>query len=348
MKYLILSPYCINGTKNSGDDLIVKSLIKLLKLKDKEYECISIANSTLDKDIRDVRQYKAILMPAFRLSIQGQDRLEIRLKYMQRAIQYDIPIYCIACSFCVFPGVIEQTKYKLDCEEKALLSYVKHISTRSIFPHKFLLNNGIENDCIGDLALYDKYKIKKPLNFKGLNKIAISLPHNKNWRTYCYELKRQLEQNYNCEVYLVTQQFLYDNNNNFKNLYGESEILDWYKKIDLHIGFRLHGHLWFLRNRKPSILIAEDARSYSYLRTFKDLGIHASPNYILNAAKRLSYESLLLEKLNTHAIIDTDKVLNILTEALDNNFKITKTVLNKIDNNYYSYILPLVNEVENI
>ncbi len=41
--------------------------------------------------------------------------------------------------------------------------------------------------------------------------------------------------------------------------YG-TERIDFYRDVDLHVGYRVHAHLYFLSIRKPSYLIAEDGR----------------------------------------------------------------------------------------
>lgn len=42
-----------------------------------------------------------------------------------------------------------------------------------------------------------------------------------------------------------------------------------YNKIDLHIGFRVHAHIWFLSRHKPSFLIHEDGRGKAFSDTFQ-------------------------------------------------------------------------------
>lgn len=42
-----------------------------------------------------------------------------------------------------------------------------------------------------------------------------------------------------------------------------------YNKIDLHIGFRVHAHIWFLSRHKPSFLIHEDGRGNGFSDTFQ-------------------------------------------------------------------------------
>src|SRR5690606_15947130 len=52
------------------------------------------------------------------------------------------------------------------------------------------------------------------------------------------------------------------------HLYGSARNLDIYDSIDLHIGYRLHGHIAFLRRRKASVLLVEDFRSYGFSQTW--------------------------------------------------------------------------------
>ena len=38
------------------------------------------------------------------------------------------------------------------------------------------------------------------------------------------------------------------------------EKVSFYEECDLHVGYRVHGHIYFLAKRKPSFLIHEDGR----------------------------------------------------------------------------------------
>lgn len=45
------------------------------------------------------------------------------------------------------------------------------------------------------------------------------------------------------------------------------EKIDFYKECDLHIGYRVHAHIFFLARRKPSFLINEDGRGQGQARS---------------------------------------------------------------------------------
>lgn len=328
-KYLILSPFAKNGTKNSGDDLIVKSLINLLQYHKKiNYDIVSIAKSTINKEKTfnktNIINYNALLVPGFRISIEGQEKLKIRLKYIEKAIMNDIPVFLIGSSWCIYPGKISQTKLKIDLKEKSLLKYIicskKHyLSTRDILTQELLLNNNIKSNMTGDLALYDINQMKNEFKFNQLNKIAISLPHNINYYQDCTNIKDKIEKYYKCKVYICTHQYL-KNNLNYIDLSGNYNNLNYYKGIDMHIGFRLHGHLWFLRNRKPSFLISEDGRGNGHIKTWNDLGLHIK--YLKN--------------------ID---IIDIINKQLETNFDQTKNVLLKINQTYDKEIKIMIKKI---
>lgn len=55
----------------------------------------------------------------------------------------------------------------------------------------------------------------------------------------------------------------------------ETEFLETYRDSDLHIGYRLHGHLAHLRWRRPSIILSEDSRGMGLTETFGEGGVRA-------------------------------------------------------------------------
>lgn len=358
MKILILTPYAIDGLRNSGDDLIVESLIKLIKdSTDKKiiFDKISIAKSTIDKEkifnSLNLKEYDKILMPAFRISLDGQENLKIRIKYLEKAIRLNIPVFALGCSWCVYPGTIEQTKNKINPYEKALLKYLLNdenscVTCRDVLTSEFMRYNGLEVPVLGDLALFDKIKIKKSLECYSINKIyyinkiAISLPHNIYYYKEVDKLKNKLEKHFKFKVILTTHQVLNDEKlyRKYVNLSGDSSNLNYYNNIDMHIGFRLHAHKWFLRNRKPSFLIAEDGRGWGHLVTFNGLGIHAAPDYVKKEAIKIKGDSLILSDLGKRSNINITHIISILQKEIDSNFDITRNTLREIDLLYNEYL----------
>lgn len=46
-----------------------------------------------------------------------------------------------------------------------------------------------------------------------------------------------------------------------------------YDDVDLYVGYRVHGHLWRMRTRRPSILVEEDSRAVGFNATLGQVGV---------------------------------------------------------------------------
>lgn len=170
MSYLILSTYPGTGSKNSGDDLIGKSLVNLLaKIKgnDIDYDIVSLPDQGVEA-IKDFSKYKAVLAPGLRPTLNGSKVApKNRTQFLENAPKMGIPIYAIGAGWSTYPGTIKQsTHLKLDEEEKRhLIQYFGAtneannaglISCRDITTENLLRNNGINcYGTTGDCALFD-------------------------------------------------------------------------------------------------------------------------------------------------------------------------------------------------
>lgn len=64
---------------------------------------------------------------------------------------------------------------------------------------------------------------------------------------------------------------------NIVNAAYSTDHIAFYKSIDLHVGFRVHGHINALSYRRPSILVHEDGRGMGQSATLKTQDIEADP-----------------------------------------------------------------------
>ena len=111
-----------------------------------------------------------------------------------------------------------------------------------------------------------------------------------------------------------------------------SRLIHFYDKVDLHVGFRVHAHLYMLSMRKPSILLIEDGRGYG---VFYSLG-----GLCLEATERKS--NLLYRALNKYGILSNcklkqgllkDLIINI-TYEIENGFPRERHIPKIIDEHY--------------
>lgn len=145
---------------------------------------------------------------------------------------------------------------------------------------EMLLRNGIEAKYCGDLAIYDEGYIGA--KFKGpstIESLVFTIQHHDRYDGQSFEVLRQLEKEFprarrlvafhskpnkrsqKIANYAVTLGF------EVVSLSGDVDNLKIYDHVDLHLGYRLHGHIAFLRRRKPSVLLVEDARSFGLANT---------------------------------------------------------------------------------
>lgn len=71
------------------------------------------------------------------------------------------------------------------------------------------------------------------------------------------------------------------------------EKIEFYKECDLHIGYRVHAHIYFLSVRKPTVLIQEDGRGVGQSMTLKTRDVHAEGKSVLAGLEKTldSYEA---------------------------------------------------------
>lgn len=116
-----------------------------------------------------------------------------------------------------------------------------------------------------------------------------------------------------------------------------------YDEIDMHIGFRVHGHLYFLSNRKPSILLHEDGRGKAMSETiglkgvdvFKPSKVQKGTDFTNKVFRKLgfpfryhpevrneSYEELS-HLIRTHKA-NNNLLMNGVLKNFDKNYKVMK------------------------
>lgn len=366
MRYLMLSTYPISGSRNSGDDLLGKSFENLLrKVKGTNLE-IDYAHIT-DSPVKEMDlNYSAILSPALRPTVFG-DKVspKYRNDYLSLALNQEIPVIAAGAGWKKYPGTLAQSKkLNLEKSEKTFLSKIfekqdegNMISCRDIYTENLLANNGVP--CFGttgDLGLFDPANINKPMNLtKQIKLIAVTMPHNKSHYNKAYKIVKELKERYQFEVKVVFHGYFGSIDSEIVkrlqqikveiiDLSGGAEKLNYYDNVDLHIGFRLHAHIWFLRTRKPSLLIAEDGRGSGHLATLEGLGYSASP-YLTRAISTFLPKKVNKATFLSQKIEPTDKWKKLLEKEIETNFEQTKKSLLNVDRLWETRMKPFIENI---
>lgn len=176
-------------------------------------------------------------------------------------------------------------------------------------PTKRVLNaHGIDNvELAGCPAWYDLGYIgdsfEKPSTISSLV-ISTVVPSSRHYRKqFRYLLRRVAEEYPKADLYCSFHRGLYSDehtpwlrsihlrrfkrvaeNNGYSTLNPAYEIekLETYRDIDVHIGYRVHGHIYFLAQRHPSYLLQVDGRGTGVsesLSTPGDVPVFDQPSY---------------------------------------------------------------------
>lgn len=269
--------------KNAGDYLIEKRAISILK---KECEGIVInkyLRSDLKSQYQKINDADAIVIgggPLYAHDIEGTIPLDICLN------KIDIPIMIMGCGwYGAFGSKTLANSYHFSPKTLDFLKKVDieglGLSCRDIYSVNALKANGINNAIMtGCPAWYDLTKINSTsLNQSVSNKpktIVISDPALPINYQNAISVTKHLASKYpTSNIKYVFHRGISLENIKFKNYYydicsienveihdisGDSNGFEIYDLCDLHIGFRVHAHIYNLSIRNKTILIEEDGR----------------------------------------------------------------------------------------
>ena len=274
-----------------------------------------------------------------KMHIQSKNILE----YIKK-IGNDIPIFCIGLGISG-ENFDSDKNYFLDCESISFWRYVyetsKLFSVRDKITYNVLKNYGIEAELTGCPALFNLEKLKRNKVLsknKKINKIAITIPNLsltpfsiKSFLLSLYFLFT-LKRKFNKKELGLFFQHGYDNLANktmqkLANTIGiktydiSGKSLDSSKelyKYDVHIGTRLHSHIYFLSSNKASFLFNVDMRTEAFLKTIKT----PSDKYTISGIRNLVD---MLEERKTNF-----GEFNNISDEIRKFYIIMKNFLNKI------------------
>lgn len=281
-KNLLLTTYPETTTKNVGDAMISDSFVKLLNVHTKDIDYVTVFRGT-DLDKLDLKYVQNIFAPGFSI-VPGTYQKNYRLfKDLDRLKSFNF--FPTGCSYQHFlPSDISFNKDLYDSDSVSLLKYLNKLTgplpVRDKKIERLMSDLGVESFYSGDLVLFDPDVINT--NYMGIEKVeslAFSIQHKAKYIGQSISIMKALIKAFpDTKIYItfhgeensVTEeirQFAINYNIECIALSGESQNLSFYDKIDFHVGYRLHGHISFLRRRKPSVLLVEDARAYGFAKT---------------------------------------------------------------------------------
>lgn len=348
--------------KNVGDFLIRDRAKKLLSFIREDRNLIEYPSwKSLDNNLEEVNNSKAII-------IMGGPGISSNVypNVFPLATNLDdikVPIILLGTGSYVYP-LSYIYKYKLSDDSKKFINKCKFVSVRDNTTKNILLSNGIKNVVMtGCPAWYDINELDKDLNIpRSLNNIVLSTPQKKVFFPQFIELVKKIKNNFPNSNLIITfnrgyKEDKYTNSRESRYMTYYFDILNKmdlkivdlssdldkflsHLEYDIHIGYRLHTHINFISNKKPSYLLSEDSRSYGHCKTLSLPIFRASKDSLIESLlpqldegllKRVIMYFLPFVKLNDNVIDDLIKHLNY---DISTNFSSFYGLDKKLNENY--------------
>lgn len=205
------------------------------------------------------------------------------------------PIIPDCSSYSFFPGDrIEMEEQRFGTGTRNFLDELEPNCPGDEFPVRdrwtgmVLEQNGYDTVLTGDPGWYDLDMLGKEFHRpESIEKLVVTGPQFMRYMSQSATLIRRLTEEFPdaeriLSLHIVPRDVDLDLANEARRLgwdvlYAshETEHLEAYRDSDLHVGYRLHGHLAHLRWRRPSIILSEDARGMGLTETLGAGGVRA-------------------------------------------------------------------------
>ncbi len=290
--------------KNIGDFLITDRCRKLLNKHRPEHKLFQLpAWESLEGKIDKINKSEAVIImggPGYRRNMYPGV-----YKLMPRLDEIKVPIIPMGLGWKGFPGdYYTLENYTFTDSAMELLNRIKeenkYVSCRDYLTEEALNRNGIENTLMtGCPVWYDLNSIGKEFNPPGEIKRVVFTPSQRHiYRKQSVKILKLLKDIFNgaklyCSFHRgITADYEFtdrgDEKNNLRIKKSAEELgyeivnaafdldnIRFYDQCDLHVGYRVHGHLYFLSKRKPSVLLHEDGRGRGVSEALNIKGIDA-------------------------------------------------------------------------
>lgn len=383
--YTLLTTYPPKGCRNVGDKLIEEAIKELIIHEKGETEFLTFfREDDLTEHLEEINKTKAILLP---LAIRDTPLWPKTFRLIDDLSKIKVPMIPINTCYNVYPGdELTREGINYSKETKEFLHYiaqqVEQFSCREYYTNSILQKIGIKNTVMtGDPSWYQIDKLGTPMRRpENISKLVFSPPLSHFYTNQAKDVMELLSEMFpDAEKYCAfhtadlntlknaeaensfamseeaTQknvkiaQYAKDYGFEEKYVFGELDNLEFYHDCDLHVGYECHAHLYFLRQRSPSILINEDARGVGFqyslggnsFNSFERCAGNADyiPSKTITSGYCTSLREYSIAPENLHLI---DQLRQFLEEELENKFRRITGIAQVIDDTYFSSMKPFL------
>lgn len=362
--YIVLT----GAKKNVGDFLITQRALVLLENLAPEFRFIKYPRWQNFDDMDFVNNSQGIIIlggPGYQMNMYpGVYKLSEALDNIK------VPICILGSGWFGRSGdKITEKLYIFNNTSRKLLSKINSsyagLSCRDYQTLRVLNNNGFNNATMtGCPVWYDLESIDKEfVKPNDIRKIVFTPPQRELYSEQSMGMLKYLKEKFNTAEFIVsfhrgfgyvdefTSESDAKNTQNIADLAQklgmktvdvafDANKLKFYDDCDLHIGYRVHAHIYFLSKRLPSVLIHEDGRGNGVTEALNSPGINAykvstffsrlfgvfnKNEFLAKAYGRIGL------KLNMNIISELDSVLNNIQNS---NYAIYQKTSKFIDDHY--------------
>lgn len=276
----IISTYPEKGSMNIGDALIANSVQNILFDEcgdETQLSCNTVWRADEWENVKNIIERSDLIVFAC-LAIRNNLKGDI-YPYIEEIISLNKNVLVLSAGTSLGHS---SSGYRLRCrgDDLAVLKWLNDnslaFSTRAVLSQLFCEENYLDNAThSGDIAFYDKrFDERRFSKINKVSRIVVSDPHReKLFLPVFYKLVEELRRVFpgaSIDVNLHSRNDLIKRQGEeaglrVNEIYRNPESgLDSYDQYDLHVGFRVHGHVSMLKRRRPSYLIEQDGRGRDY------------------------------------------------------------------------------------
>lgn len=342
---VLITTFPKHKSQNVGDNMIAQSAIQLIRSRNPDFDP-SVIYREKSLDGFSKRRVRSVIAPGFSVSNNVYPDLCALYTDMKRLKNF----FPIGCSFQhITPSRdsffeqayntatqdfllwVAETFGPIQCRDDLIVERLNYFDIPAIYS--------------GDLVLFDEKYIGTPYSPPSkVKSVVFTVQHHTHYLEQSIALLKGIKRTFpEAKLYIALHSVpgivaktvaLRANQLGFETLhqYGDIENLEIYNNIDLHIGYRLHGHITFLRKRKPSLLMVEDARAYGFSRT------EGTAHGCIDA-----YD---LDTMDADESA-VDKAIDFIDLELKSGFNGYSSVFDFIDTTYQSSVAPHFDKIAN-
>jgi len=293
----VFKTFPAQGSGNVGDKLIGEMAKEIFTRESDQEVILYLDQKGILDNWEEVKHSDAFVIAAFALkNIHRYPLIVDRL----RSEENPPPIVPFSTAWKDFPGDYEQittASYPGFDDElmnifQSIFSNAPYVSARDYYSQKVLNKMNVDSWMVGDCAWYDFDSFGEQMHSPTeISRLVVTDPHQGQYIPQLMDLLDMISVQFaNAEKYFCFHSDIHSgeqrqlvkqkmNETSFeieiREMSHETDNLEFYDSCDLHIGYRLHGHISFLRKRIPSVLLIEDGRGLGATRTFGTGGFKA-------------------------------------------------------------------------